>query len=247
MGSNLSQQGRPPAAQKPDGRRIGSVPFLAALVFAVLILIPGTRAFGGGLMVLLGIPIVIGWIRARRLTDGSRGLTSANVAICGLMVVVGAVLTSGAPSTPIPTETAAVAAPARTSTPSTPQLLAPQLSAAPPAVITRQATPAPPTTPPIQQQPHTAVQQPARAPVPQPAVAPSTKRAPAPVKTKSDPPAAVCGGDSYTNSSGHCIHRPEAAPSAPSGASAKCKDGTYSFSEHRQGTCSRHGGVASWL
>ena len=34
---------------------------------------------------------------------------------------------------------------------------------------------------------------------------------------------------------------------APSGATAKCKDGTYSFSKTRSGTCSRHGGVLEWL
>jgi uncharacterized protein DUF3761 len=33
----------------------------------------------------------------------------------------------------------------------------------------------------------------------------------------------------------------------PPGASATCKDHTYSFSAHRSGTCSRHGGVAVWL
>ncbi len=33
----------------------------------------------------------------------------------------------------------------------------------------------------------------------------------------------------------------------PTGATAKCKDGTYSKSQHRSGTCSRHGGVAEWL
>ena len=33
----------------------------------------------------------------------------------------------------------------------------------------------------------------------------------------------------------------------PTGASAKCKDGTYSKSQHRSGTCSSHGGVAEWL
>ena len=35
--------------------------------------------------------------------------------------------------------------------------------------------------------------------------------------------------------------------SAPTGASAQCKDGTYSFSAHRRGTCSHHGGVATWI
>jgi uncharacterized protein YgiM (DUF1202 family) len=33
----------------------------------------------------------------------------------------------------------------------------------------------------------------------------------------------------------------------PSGASAVCRDGTYSFSAHRRGTCSHHGGVSIWL
>ena len=34
---------------------------------------------------------------------------------------------------------------------------------------------------------------------------------------------------------------------APLGSTAKCKDGTYSFSKTRSGTCSRHGGVLEWL
>jgi hypothetical protein len=28
---------------------------------------------------------------------------------------------------------------------------------------------------------------------------------------------------------------------------ARCKDGSLSYSQHRSGTCSRHGGVAEWL
>jgi len=35
--------------------------------------------------------------------------------------------------------------------------------------------------------------------------------------------------------------------SPPAGATARCRDGTYSFSKHRSGTCSHHGGVATWL
>ncbi|MFD5397768.1 DUF3761 domain-containing protein [Streptomyces sp. NPDC127097] len=34
---------------------------------------------------------------------------------------------------------------------------------------------------------------------------------------------------------------------APAGASARCNDGTYSYSGHRRGTCSHHHGVAVWL
>ena len=56
-----------------------------------------------------------------------------------------------------------------------------------------------------------------------------------------------CGVASYVNSRGHCVRRPVHAYSAPAGASAKCRDDTYSFSESRRGTCPGHGGVASWL
>jgi Protein of unknown function (DUF3761) len=37
------------------------------------------------------------------------------------------------------------------------------------------------------------------------------------------------------------------ADGAPVGATARCRDGTYSFSQHHQGTCSHHRGVAEWL
>lgn len=29
-------------------------------------------------------------------------------------------------------------------------------------------------------------------------------------------------------------------------ATAKCKDGTYSYAKHHQGACAHHGGVAEW-
>lgn len=39
-----------------------------------------------------------------------------------------------------------------------------------------------------------------------------------------------------------------AAPAgAPAGATALCTDGTYSMSQHRRGTCSKHKGVKTWL
>ncbi|WP_235653470.1 DUF3761 domain-containing protein [Mycolicibacter terrae] len=33
----------------------------------------------------------------------------------------------------------------------------------------------------------------------------------------------------------------------PTGASAVCRDGSYSFSRHRSGACSNHGGVQRWV
>jgi hypothetical protein len=60
-------------------------------------------------------------------------------------------------------------------------------------------------------------------------------------------PAAACPADEYLNVSGHCVPRPEFRRQAPRGATAKCRDGSYSFSEHHRGTCSHHGGVDTWL
>jgi hypothetical protein len=52
----------------------------------------------------------------------------------------------------------------------------------------------------------------------------------------------------YTNKDGQDVHSPAKSRSGkvPQGATAKCHDGSYSFSKHRSGTCSRHGGVAQW-
>ncbi len=51
----------------------------------------------------------------------------------------------------------------------------------------------------------------------------------------------------YTNSEGHRIQSPTNYNSQPAGATALCRDGTYSFSQNHRGTCSHHGGVARWL
>ncbi|GGD97361.1 DUF3761 domain-containing protein [Caballeronia grimmiae] len=52
----------------------------------------------------------------------------------------------------------------------------------------------------------------------------------------------------YKNRDGNIIHSPARSRSGtvPERASAQCRDGTYSFSRHHSGTCSRHGGVAAW-
>lgn len=51
----------------------------------------------------------------------------------------------------------------------------------------------------------------------------------------------------YTNVDGYRVQSPTYYNSAPAGATALCRDGTYSFSRNRRGTCSHHGGVARWL
>ena len=51
----------------------------------------------------------------------------------------------------------------------------------------------------------------------------------------------------YTNSSGEKVKSPEHSSTVPADATARCADGTYSFSKHHRGTCSHHGGVSQWL
>jgi hypothetical protein len=69
------------------------------------------------------------------------------------------------------------------------------------------------------------------------------------------PPVAVSqarsapSGRGYTNSQGEWVPSPMRTSTGqpPAGASARCRDDTYSFSRSRRGTCSHHGGVAQWL
>ena len=51
----------------------------------------------------------------------------------------------------------------------------------------------------------------------------------------------------YTNSYGARVQSPTNYSTKPAGATALCRDGSYSFSQNRRGTCSHHGGVARWF
>lgn len=56
-------------------------------------------------------------------------------------------------------------------------------------------------------------------------------------------------GCGYINSQGERVRSPvhTADNRPPTGATAHCRNGTYSFSRSRRGTCSHHGSVAEWL
>lgn len=60
-------------------------------------------------------------------------------------------------------------------------------------------------------------------------------------------PAASCPNGTYVNTYGNTVCSPAYSSTVPSGATAECVDGTYSYSQSRRGTCSHHGGVANWL
>jgi len=92
---------------------------------------------------------------------------------------------------------------------------------------TADTSPAPSSSP--------AIRQPTRSTVSEPSTATSQSRG-----SNSD--------DYYTNTYGERVRRPTFSNDGPpAGASAQCRDGSYSFSRSRRGTCSHHGGVARWL
>ncbi len=72
----------------------------------------------------------------------------------------------------------------------------------------------------------------------------STEREASPAEPE---PNSECTNGTYENSKGNTVCKPEESLTQPAGATARCQDGTYSFSESRSGTCSDHGGVAEWL
>ncbi|MDA4906579.1 DUF3761 domain-containing protein [Acinetobacter baumannii] len=57
----------------------------------------------------------------------------------------------------------------------------------------------------------------------------------------------IVNGRGYKNVDGKYISSPKKSKTQPAGATAQCRDGTWSFSQNRRGTCSGHGGVATWL
>ena len=118
---------------------------------------------------------------------------------------------------------AATSPPVATTQQPTPTVLSAQVAATPAAT----ATPTP-----TQTAPPTPTPKPTIVATPKPAVVS------APIS---------CGAGYYRNTYGNCVLSPVQAATAPAGASAQCVDGTYSFSQTRRGTCSHHGGVASWL
>lgn len=68
----------------------------------------------------------------------------------------------------------------------------------------------------------------------------------APSIEKESPNSVEAPNGYYENTRGNLVPSPYYQETKPAGASAKCRDGTYSFSQSRRGTCSHHGGVATW-
>jgi hypothetical protein len=235
--------------------RLGAVTFVIAVLGALLAVIPVVAPLGMLLCLVAIIPAIVAFRRVRKgtATNPRRALAALVIAPVFFAVALGVTATTSPPlpdrastsalrqspggnASPAPSPALPAAAPARA--PSAPVSAPAAASTASGAVAV--PAPAPPTA--------------ASAPVRVPATAaPAPVRSPAPVLAA--PPAqrgpvtsASCDeGTHYLNSDGACVPRPLVAPAPPAGATARCVDGTYSFSQHAQGTCSGHGGVAQRL
>jgi hypothetical protein len=75
----------------------------------------------------------------------------------------------------------------------------------------------------------------------------SIKVQPSQDKDKDKDKVSCTNNGTYVNSKGQTVKRPENCSGPPKGATAQCRDGSYSFSRSRRGTCSHRGGVAKWL
>jgi hypothetical protein len=60
---------------------------------------------------------------------------------------------------------------------------------------------------------------------------------------------ATFSDDALAQGKRHRKHRrgPVHSQTVPAGATAECRDGTFSFSANHRGTCSHHGGVKHWF
>ncbi|HEY4796641.1 MAG TPA: DUF3761 domain-containing protein [Mycobacterium sp.] len=57
---------------------------------------------------------------------------------------------------------------------------------------------------------------------------------------------AVIAAAAFLATSQAAADTPTPTPTPPPSATAQCCDSTWSFSAHRSGTCSHHGGVCQW-
>ena len=253
---------------RPPRNRFGATTFVIVVLGALLAVFPATAVLGLLLLLLALVPAVIAYVLTRtgRATDRRRSLASLVLAPVFLLVAAG-VVGANAPATPVTVngspaavgDTSSLAA-SPTSTPDAPAPLSSTRRSSTPLRSTLPLS-KPLVRPGCRSVPCAAAATTAKATAPRSvatkapaAKAPASKTAAAakssaPIKASATKkPSSSCDSAThYVNSSGNCVLRPTAPAAAPGGASAKCKDGTLSFSQHRSGTCSGHGGVAQWL
>lgn len=263
---------RPAGVSRGPRNGLGAVTFVVVVLAALLAVFPATAAFGFLLCLLALVPAFVAHRRTRKGTATNRRRAVAAVLMAPVFLVVAMVvgaatapprvepasdattLADAAPVAPAPAAVAPlIAAPVPTSVVAVPAVDAPSNAAK--AAVRTAVTKAGPTKASSTKAPRATAPTSARTDAVVRAAAPAPAPAAKPVAKPSKPAPAAAAGSSmacddnthYVNAKGNCVLRPVKAASAPDGATAKCNDGTYSSSQSRSGTCSRHGGVAEWL
>lgn len=77
--------------------------------------------------------------------------------------------------------------------------------------------------------------------------APSTSRTPSASPPPQSPATSPAPPAKSTRAPSSTTGSSKAANTDPTGATAQCKDGTYSHAKQHTGACSHHGGVSTWL
>lgn len=196
--------------------------------------------------------VIAVWGLIRQRLAWTRVIATRRDAVVLLLAALGVVIVGGllSPSpSPSTTSTAAEASAPTPSVSSDPSVVPPAATASVPspsdaAVVA--AAPAQISSAPPQTGTPAVPEEVAAAPVPDQSSAPAVTVPRQ--RTATAPPAPVytapSTADTYTNVDGQQVERPDANTS---GATAKCRDGSYSHSQHHSGTCSGHGGVSQWL
>lgn len=215
----------PVAAVASGAQRVrGSIGALFAVV-------PATAPLGLVICLAASVLAVTAWRRTRGAAPSQRRPALASIALAPTFLVV-AIVVVAVNSSPAP-PTGLLADPGTTTRVTAPALAPPPPYTSPSAVPTLPPTSA--TTP--TQAPPPATSRRTTTAAPQPPAAPRSVTARA---------APACDTSThYVNVSGNCVPRP--GSSTTESPTAVCKDGKPSYSQHRSGTCSGHGGVAQWL
>lgn len=232
----------------PARNRLATVGIVLVVLSAAFLLTTATIPMGALLaLAATGCAAIAAWRgRGGRAPHRGRAVT-ALVAAPALVVAAMVLAPSPVPTTTGTTEAAAlVAAPTTTPTP-VPAPAGENPPVAPAAAPSPTTTRAPVSAPEAQLRTAPAAQE-AASPRPRALASAPTPRATTAKPAPAARPSACDTDTHYVNSAGNCVPRPaRSGGDASAGATAKCKDGTYSYSRSRSGTCSGHGGVATWL
>jgi hypothetical protein len=222
--------------------RLGNAAFVVALLGLLLAVIPGSAALGLVVCLFAVLPAFMAHLRCQKGRATNKRASTGALLAAPLGLVVAFAVAAANPISPVTTSDSATLA----STASSPTWTPPR-SGTPTLPTVQDRSARDPST--RSSSVRSSSLGPARTSTPS---ASPAKRAPVaapkPRATVHADTASACDTSThYINSSGNCVPNPVEAPVAPAGATAKCKDGEYSFSQHRSGTCSGHGGVAQWL